>query len=79
MTKKFYVAARIQQVMSAVVEVPDDWTEAEVRAWYESEGAQGEFSVDYEEWVWDWDFCTEAHDSSPANLVIEPRTEEQGS
>ena len=77
MTKKFYVAARIQQVMSAVVEVPDDWTEAEVRAWYESEGAQGEFKVDYEVWDWDWDFCTEASADARPDLIIEPRTEEQ--
>lgn len=73
MTKKFYVAARTQQILSAVVEVPDDWTEAKVRAWYESEGAQGEFKVDYEEWVWDWDFCTQAADDQSPDLVIEPR------
>ena len=72
MTKKFYVAARETRAMSAIVEVPDDWTLDDLRQWYEQNGASGEFKTDYSEWSWDWDFCDEADDNQRPDLLIEP-------
>jgi hypothetical protein len=77
MTKKFYVSATETRYLSAVVEVPDDWTVATLQSWYQDTGASGEFKEDSAEWQFEWDWCEEADDSVPANMIIEPRSEEQ--
>jgi hypothetical protein len=77
MTKKYYVAAQQTTYLSAVVEVPDDWTVDDIREWYEYNGADGEFNEDYTEWRFDWEWFEEADPNTPADtsfVVIEEET-----
>lgn len=78
MTKRFYVRARLVDHMTALVEVPDDWTEEDVNDYYRDNGATGEFEVTDSSWEWDFGFTEPCDDDFPlSNIVIEPK--EQGS
>ena len=67
MAKKYFVAAQQTTYLSAVVEVPDDWTVDDIREWYEYNGSGGEFTENYTEWHFDWDWFEEADPATPAD------------
>lgn len=71
--KKFIVTATMTQNLSAVVNVPDDWNEAQVMEFYHDNGAHGEFSEDSDDLFggggWEWGEASELDADDDSEVV----------
>lgn len=74
MTKRYIVTATVTTDMYAVVQVPDDWTAEDVDAYYQANGASGEFIEDPFGNSWEWGSVTP--DTDEVDLVTAILTDE---